>query len=431
MSKMQLFSFLKKEFVKNVLTLITGSAFSQVIIYAAILVLTRLFSPEVFGVYILFSSSILLLKPIISLQYELAIILPKKDQNAINILSLSFVLISILSSIFFVIIFLFKEVILSFFKVKELSFFIYFLPLSTFLFGCITTLNYWNNRNKKFKHIASGAVVKSSIMSSSQIVFGYTSLQNLGLIPGLLLGQLSQLLFLTRNTITSINTLKHEISFQKMIFLAKKYKDIPLFNTLINFSNTLSNEIPTLLLSKYFGLDSVGIYGLAVKVGRAPSGMIQDSVSQVFFKKATEAYNKKEDLLDLVRKASSNLFKISVLFFIPLFIISFYLEVIFGGDWKEVGSYLRILIPWLFIMFVSSPISNISVILNKQKVILCYDILLLTFRFFAFYVGYHFYNDVLISLLLFSAVGVFFNIFILIYFFKIAKIENKKSTAYL
>lgn len=428
---MQLFSFLKKEFVKNVLTLITGSAFSQVIIYAAILILTRLFSPEVFGIYVLFSSSILLLKPIISLQYELAIVLPKKDQNAINILSLSFLLICILSSVLLTVIILFKEMILSFFEVKELTFFIYLIPLSTFLFGCITTLNYWNNRNKNFKYIASGAVVKSSITSSSQIVIGYTSLKHIGLIPGLLLGQLSQLLFLIKKTLTSIYTLKHEISFQKMILLAKKYKDIPLFNTLINFSNTLSNEIPTLLLSKYFGLDSVGIYGLAIKVGRAPSGIIQDSVSQVFFKKASEVYNKKEGLSDLVRKTSSSLFKISILFFIPLFIISFYLDVIFGGDWKEVGSYLRILIPWLFIMFISSPISNISVILNKQKVILCYDIFLLTFRFLAFYVGYHFYNDVLTSLLLFSTVGVIFNIFILIYFFKITKLESKKSTAYL
>ena len=41
---MQLISFLKKDFVKNVMTLITGSVFSQIIIYAAILVLTRLFS---------------------------------------------------------------------------------------------------------------------------------------------------------------------------------------------------------------------------------------------------------------------------------------------------------------------------------------------------------------------------------------------------
>jgi O-antigen/teichoic acid export membrane protein len=427
---MRLFSFFKKEFVKNVLTLITGSALSQVVVYVSILVLTRLFSPEVFGVYMLFSSSILVLKPIVSLQYELAVVLPKKDENAINVLSLSFLLIIALSSVLLIIIFLFKDVILSFFEVKELSFFIYFIPLSTFLFGCITTLNYWNNRNKNFKHIASGTVVKSSIMSSCQITIGLTSIKHIGLIPGLLLGQISQLLFLAKKTFTSIYNLKDEVSFQKMIFLIKKYKDIPLFNTLINFLNTLSNEIPILLLTKYFGLATVGIYGLAVKVGRAPSGIIQNSVGQVFFNKATEVYNKKENLLRVVKKTSNNLFKISLAFFIPLFIISFYLDLIFGEDWTEVGGYLRILIPWLCIMFVSSPISNISVILNKQKVILCYDILLLTSRFLAFYIGYHFYNNVFISLLLFSAVGVIFNIFILIYFFKITKTESKKSTAY-
>jgi O-antigen/teichoic acid export membrane protein len=86
---MQLFSFLKKEFVKNVLTLITGSALSQIIIYASILLLTRLFSTEIFGIYILFSSATLILKPLATLQYEFAIVLPKKDEDAINLLGFS------------------------------------------------------------------------------------------------------------------------------------------------------------------------------------------------------------------------------------------------------------------------------------------------------------------------------------------------------
>ena len=88
---MQLFSFLKKDFVKNVITLITGSALSQLITYAAILLLTRLFSKELFGVYTLFSSAILILKPIVSLQLELAVVLPKRNKDAVNIFILSII----------------------------------------------------------------------------------------------------------------------------------------------------------------------------------------------------------------------------------------------------------------------------------------------------------------------------------------------------
>ena len=111
---MQLFSFLKKEFVKNVLTLMTGSAISQVVIYASILVLTRLFSTELFGVYMLFSSSILILKPLSSLQYEIAIVLPKENKDAINLFFFSIIFILFFSIILGIIVFLLKDEILNF-----------------------------------------------------------------------------------------------------------------------------------------------------------------------------------------------------------------------------------------------------------------------------------------------------------------------------
>ena len=427
---MQLFSFLKKEFVKNVLTLITGSAISQIVVYASILILARLFSTELFGVYFLFTSSILLLKPIISLQLDLAIVLPKKDEEAINIFALTTVVIFILSLLLFLIILFFKDAILTFFEIEKLTYFIYLLPLSTFFYGFISTLNYWNNRTKSFKNIAKGNISKSSILSISQIATGASKLNSIGLIPGMILGQITQVILLLKVSFSSLNKLKKEISFIKMILLAKKYKDIPKFNTLISFLNTLSNEIPVLMITKYFGLANAGIYGLAIKVGRAPSGIVQDSVSQVFFNKATEIYNQDKNLTKIITKTGKNLLKIGLLIFVPLFIISFYLDIVFGKDWQQVGLYLRVLIPWLFIMFLSSPLTSLIVILNKQKTILFYDIFLLTFRFLAFYLGFYIYNDILISLIFFSAIGVVFNIFIIAYFFKVSKIESKKRTAY-
>lgn len=427
---MQLFSFLKKEFVKNVLTLITGSAISQVIIYASILVLTRLFSTELFGVYILFTSAVLILKPIISLQYELAIVLPKKDEDAINIFVFSILIIVVLSSILMVLIILFKEEILLFFEIEQLSYFIYLIPLSTFCYSCINSLNYWNNRTNLFKNIAKGNIVKSAVMSTSQITTGFGNFNSFGLILGAIIGQIAQLIYLFKNVMKSVLLLKKEISFHRMVTLSKTYRDIPVFNTIISFLNTLSNEIPVILITKYFGLSTAGIYGLAIKVGRAPSGIVQSSVNQVFFNKASKTHNEGKNLLKIIKKTSSHLLKIACLIFVPLFILSFYLDIIFGEDWAQVGPYLRILIPWLLIMFISSPLTSLIVILNKQKVILFYDIFLLTFRFIAFYVGYYYFNDVIISLTLFSGVGVFFNIFILAYFFKIAKVNSKNKIAY-
>lgn len=421
---MRLFSFFKKEFVKNVLTLITGSIISQAIIYTSILLLTRLFSTELFGIYILFSSSTLILKPIATLQYELAIILPKNDKDAINLLGFS-----IITSIFFCVFLFFlmvvlKEEISFFFNIKELTNFIYLLPLSVLLFSLISIFNYWHNRTNLFKNISKALLVKSSVMSATQIATGFSSFKVLGLIPGMILGYIFQLFFLVYLSLNTIKKLTQELSIKRMFFLAKKYKDIPLFNTIINLTNNLSNELPVLLITKYFGVSSSGIYGLAVKFTKAPIGIFQQSVSQVFFNNASKVYNENGDLYHLVIKTAKHLLVLSGFIFVPILIISFYLDIIFGKEWADVGVYSRILIPWLFFAFLSNPITPLITILNKQKTVVFYDIMLLSSRFLALFVGYYYYEDIIISLLLFSIVGMLFNILIFIYLLKTSKSKN-------
>jgi O-antigen/teichoic acid export membrane protein len=421
---MQLFSFLKKEFVKNVLTLITGSALSQIIIYTSILMLTRLFSTELFGIFVLFSSTILIIKPISTLQYELAIILPKDNKDAINLFFFSIIFVLLFSALLLIIIFFFKDNLLSIFEISDLSDFIYLIPLSIFFFGSISVFDYWNNRTSMFKNISKGLITKSIAMSSTQIATGFSSFNYLGLIPGHIIGQLLQLLILIKLSVKSISNLMNEVTLKRMLHQAKKYKDIPLFNTLINLTNNLSNELPILLITTYFGLGNVGVYGLAVKFTRAPIGIIQQSVNQVFFNKASKIFNSDDSLNDLVIRTSKNLLFISFLIFTPLIIISFYLDYIFGDIWVDVGLYSRILIPWLFVAFLSNPLTSLIVILNKQKTILIFDSITLVFRFLAMFIGYYFYNNIIISLLLFSGVGILFNILIFFYLLKVSK-ENK------
>ncbi|WP_341220908.1 lipopolysaccharide biosynthesis protein [Polaribacter atrinae] len=424
---MQLFSFFKKEFVKNVFTLITGAALSQVVIYASILILTRLFSTELFGIYTLFSSVTLILKPLATMQYEFAIVLPKKDKDAINLVGFSFIILTIYCLLLLVIIFFFNENITTFFNITKLVNLIYLLPLSVFLFGSVSIFDFWNNRTNMFKNISIGLITKSAVMSSSQLATGFSSFNSLGLIPGMLLGQSMQLLFLIKASTQLMQKLTKELSLKRMFFLAKKYKDIPIFNTIFNLTNNLSNELPVLLITKYFGLANSGIYGLAIKFTRAPIGIFQQSINQVFFNKASKTHNEEGNLHDLVIKTVKHLLFISSFLFIPLFAISFFLDIIFGENWSDVGLYSRIIIPWLFFAFLSNPISPLILILNKQKTMVVYDSFLLLFRFLALFLGYYFYDNIVISLILFSGVGMLFNILIFIYLLKTSK---EKKIAY-
>lgn len=420
---------LKNNFVKNFLTLLTGSIIGQLIIFLAIPFLTRMFSEEAFGVFTLFTSTIILLKTLATLNFELAIILPKRDKDAINILIFNVILILLFSLLLFLIVFIFKNNLASLLSIEQLSNFIYLIPLSVFFLGNISALEYWNNRNNTFKNITTGVISKSATMSIFQLFTGISSFKSIGLIPGLIAGQFFNFIILIKLSLKSILGLKKHVTLKRMLYLISKYRDIPLFNTLLTFTNTLSNELPVILISKYFGFGSAGLYGLAVKVSKTPPGMVGQSISLVFFNEASKLYNGNGDLHKLLMAMQKKLFLTAILIFIPIFIISFFLDFIFGNNWNDAGLYVRILLPWLFTMFLNSPISSLIEILNKQKAFLVYGFLLVISRYLALYLGYALFNDIKISLMLFSGVGVIFNLFIFIYFLKISKqskLQKKK-----
>src|ERR1700680_2879364 len=72
------------QFMSNVLTLITGNGLSQLINIAGTLVLARLFAPEAFGSFALFVTMVSFLSVLGGGRYELAIMLPVKDEEGAN-----------------------------------------------------------------------------------------------------------------------------------------------------------------------------------------------------------------------------------------------------------------------------------------------------------------------------------------------------------
>lgn len=416
---------IKQKFVKNILTLLTGTVTGQLIVFLTIPILTRMFSEEVFGVFALFSSTVILLKLLATLNFELAIILPKRDKDAINLFVFNLILILLFSILLFLVVLKFKNYLTFFFKIEQLSSFIYLVPLSIFLMGNISALEYWNNRKNEFKNISSGIIFKSGSMSFFQLITGISTYKSIGLIPGMIVGQFINFIILIKLSFTSVISLKNHISLKRILYLVSKYRDIPMFNTMLSFVNNLSNELPIILISKYFGFASAGLYSLASKISKTPPGIISESISQVFYNEASIIYNNGGNFYNLFKEVQKTLVLLALIIFIPIFIISFYLEYIFGENWMETGLYVRILTPLLFLSFLISPVSSIITILNKQKIILLIDILKLFFRFIAIYIGYSVFDSVIVSLSLFSGIGVVFNILILIYFFKISKKSNQ------
>ena len=367
----------KSEFSRNVLTLMTGTTIAQAIPIAISPILTRLYTPEDFGVVGLFGAISGIFGAIATGKYELAIMLPKKDEDAINIFALGLIITAILTFVLLILVILFASNIAILLDNEEIGFWLYFIPISVFFTGIFNLLNYFNNRKKNYKDIANAIIIKSIVSAVIQLSIGFIKDGVTGLISGNLSAQVFANMRLFKNIIKD-KVLISKIKRVKIIALAKRYKDFPKFTMWAGLANILSRNLTNILISIFYGISTLGFYGLVQRVLGMPSALIGNSISQVFYQQATK---EKQETGKAVKSFNSTVKKLIILavpsFGILFFIVEDLFAFVFGEEWRMAGTYAQIVVPLFFIRFISSTVSMINVVFEQQKIGLYINILLL------------------------------------------------------
>ena len=350
----------QSDFVKNVLTLATGNVLGQVIGLSLTLVLTRIYTPEDFGSFGLMMAISSGIAIIISMRYELAIMRPKDDADAYKVLILAlFVCISItlISAVIITGLVLFNH------KIPKWSLLI---PLMAFSIGIFQIFNNWANRQKKYKKIAASRIIASSVNSTTSIGFGFLNIGGLGLFLGNIIGQIISSLNLIniRNLVNTIKITK----VSELKFWAKRYKDMPqtnVFQALVDLylSNGLIYLIPI-----YFSNSILGFYAFSMRILQAPVSFVGSAIAQVFYQKATDTFHARKDLKQIVKQTilKSSLIALPL----PVILIFFGPDIfafVFSKNWRIAGEYSQILAPWIYFDFIRMTVSQLPIILSKQK----------------------------------------------------------------
>lgn len=400
-----MFSGFKSDFSKNIFALIKGTTLSQAIPIMISPVLTRLFTPSEFGYYSLYISIVAFLTILSTARYEFAIVLPKDGKKAINILALSIMIATTVSLFVFVLLLFFKDEFLNFLDAKYLANVIYLLPISLFLAGVIQSLNLWFNRKKYFSHMAKAQIYQSLTIASSQLSFGFFQLTN-GLIYGNLLGRFFALFVYLKKFLQKDVRYLVFVNKQMMISLMKRYKDFPLINSWHALSDVARTSGVVFLISLFFGSTVLGFFTLSIKVLQVPISVIGSALGQVLYQKFSQLNNSDRSLYLYVKSIVIKLSLLScVLFFVLYFVAPYIFGLIFSKEWEEVGVYVQILIPYLFINFILSPISAIPIILEKQKEYFYISLFINLSLPFFIYLSYKNGFDILKTLYVYSYAG--------------------------
>ena len=141
-------------FLKSVAVLVGGSAFAQLLAILVLPILTRVYSPEEFASFAVYSSILNILIVISCLRFEIAIPLPKDDETAFFLFILALLSNIFITVLIVLLVFLFQVPLLNFIQQPQLKPYIWFIPAGVFFAGLYTALQYWNTRKRNFNVIA-------------------------------------------------------------------------------------------------------------------------------------------------------------------------------------------------------------------------------------------------------------------------------------
>lgn len=400
----------------------SGTSLSQAIPILLSPIISRIYTPDEIGGFAYIISIATILSIIFSAKLEQAIPLPNDEEKA-NILFISSILSSsILSLILLGIILLFLRPLNEFFNFKYNNYNLIFLPFIVFFLNLIQSFNYINNRDKNFRNIATPSVVRTSFNVTLQIFLN--SLNTIGLFISDLSSRIISILYQVFST-NQISRRFQDFRLHSKIQIKsvlKEYKNFPLYTMPNALMNSISNNLPILLIKRFFSEKETGYYSWSMKIIQLPMSFIVNSYYQVLYKELSERRSNDDVLFPYIKRTYLQLFALGIIPYSIIFIFApSIFKIVFGDQWIQAGYYTRYLIPWLFLIFLNSPISCVILVLNKQKEYLSYEFILLFSRFFILLLGFTFFKEIKPTLILYGLAGVIFNLFLLYYFVNISK----------
>lgn len=372
-----LFNRLKNSrFFANLATLSIGTVIAQIIPFVATIILSRLYNPQEMGIWGVFSSYASIFAIIGALRYDGAIVRAKTKMDAYYLAYLAI----ILSLLFTAVLYLFS-IIVDYLNIEIgiTSWGLYLLPIYTLTMLLVQSLSNLATYLRKYRLIATNSINRSLSQSIARIILGISSFTKLGMIVGAIAGNAISLITLKR--CLTFDMIKIKKDYKALFQLFKANQDFPKYDLPGNLLNTVSSNCPPILLAFFFSDSIVGLFSMALNLLFVPMSFIGSSVSQLYYKDASECFNQDKPISSMTRKLFLALFYLGALFMCLIICCEDWIfGTLLGSRWNDVGKYAVLLSPWLLLVTSVTPLSPIFSIKSKLNINMNLNLLGLFFR---------------------------------------------------
>ncbi len=380
----------KNQFLKNVLTIFSGSTIAQIINFSAIIILQRYFyNPEEYAPFRLFFEYAAVFSSVAALRLESGLVLEREDSRALSLLRICLkysIIISLIGGVVFTFYFIYE---LKVFQYEWLL--IILMPLAIFTNGMIQISQSFFTRADQFSTISASKIIHSITGGLTQIVTGITGFNFTGLVIGRVAGLFSADINYLNKFLKSYQWMKRNKDEEKR--LIKKHKKFIFFTSPGVFIGNSINLVILIMLTHFYGDEFTGLTAAAIQYLGIICMLFSSSFAQVYFNEIAQINDAKKLISSysywIKRLGLFSLMGLVLLYFIPSSIVTYVL----GEKWSGLLYIIKIISPWMGLMFMTSSLSYIFIRLGKQKEIFFFDIFHLVLIVGTLFTSQLFFND--------------------------------------
>lgn len=361
------------EVVRSIGTLMSGSVLGQLLALAAYPVVTRLFSPDDFGLFNVFYSYIEVMIILSTGKYELAFPIVADHAEAAALLRFTRRLNALVSVLLLTVIAMLVVWDALPGESRSLGFIALLIPPVVFFAGNVRIHSFLFNRYQQYYPIAVSSVVYGGATSLFKIGFGLLArfaplFSRLGLPLATVLGQAAADL----NYVVRLRRLPTahlpRASRQEMWGVARKYRNFPLYVLPKDWINSFSFNLPFIWMALYFDHEVVGFFALALTVTFRPVNIASGDIERVLYVRIHQNTVERKPIGAFIGKF---LLRVNMVALPAFAILFFFAEPIFGwvfgSQWAPCAVYVRWLAPWCYLSLNTSVLSFIPNIFSTQR----------------------------------------------------------------
>lgn len=322
--------------------------------------MTRLYSPDQFGLLAVFAAAYAICVGLITLKYDLSIILPSDDSKATELTVLTLSISLLLSTVLLIalcIYYLFVD--------NSLQWYFLLLPICTIMGAAYTCMQQWSARASDYRRYARSQVINSLTNVTISILIAIATTSFFGsLVIGFVCGLASALIYLSFKFLRTYASIWHgfPVFFSTLKATAIEFKRFPTYVLPSSLLATLGVNLSPFIFQSMFTLQEVGYYAIANRFLMTPSALIGGAIAEAF---RAEFVSRQKRGIETVSFFTCTLLKL-ILVALPIFsifflVVSSLFALILGEAYRESGVLARYICIGVFAQFISLPFHYVFV----------------------------------------------------------------------